>query len=160
METVVSQTLIQRGILRHSRWDALLIALSFVLPGTLWMSPSIPVVAIVIWWNSNTISHNFIHLPFFHSSTWNRVYSFYLSLLLGFPQTLWRDRHRAHHIGRTYAFRWTAIIAAEFTVVFLLWSALGWFAPHFFWSVYLPGYAIGLSLCYIHGYFEHSRGTT
>jgi len=35
--------------------------------------------------NSNTISHNFIHLPFFRSGGANRLYSFYLTLVLGFP---------------------------------------------------------------------------
>jgi len=28
------------------------------------------------------------------------------------------------------------------------------------WSTYLPGYFMGLALCYLHGYFEHAGGTT
>ena len=83
--------------MRHSKWDVLLIALSFVQAALLLTAPSIPVVALGLWWNSNTVSHNFIHLPFFRSEAWNRLYSYFLSLLLGFPQSLWRERHLAHH---------------------------------------------------------------
>ena len=89
----------REGILRHSRWDALLIALSFVHGSVLFAAPSIPIVALGMWWNSNTVSHNFIHLPYFRSTAANRLYSFYLTLLLGYPQSLWRARHLAHHSG-------------------------------------------------------------
>ncbi len=29
--------------------------------------PSVPLVAVALWWNANTIAHNFIHTPFFRS---------------------------------------------------------------------------------------------
>jgi len=160
MESVAVQAVTSRSILRHSRWDALLIALSLAQPGVLWMFPSIPAIAIGLWWNSNTVAHNFIHLPFFRSNGWNRVYSFYLTLLLGYPQTLWRDRHLAHHRGQPLVVRWTQPLLAEFGAVLSLWGILLWLAPAFFLTVYLPGYALGLGLCYIHGYFEHAGGTT
>ena len=49
-----------RGILRYSRWDALLIVLA-VAHGLLVLAlPVLPVIALGVWWNSNTISHNFI----------------------------------------------------------------------------------------------------
>src|SRR6185295_1722079 len=96
------------GILRHSRWDALLIGLSFMHGGLLLTAPSIPLIAVGLWWNSNTVSHNFIHLPFFRSAACNRLYSMYLTALLGFPQTLWRERHLAHHSGRAMRVRPTA----------------------------------------------------
>src|SRR5438477_5717823 len=70
MDTVAAPS-IARGILRYSRWDALLIALSLLQPFAIFLFPSIPVIAFGLWWNSNTISHNFIHLPFFRSSRWN-----------------------------------------------------------------------------------------
>jgi fatty acid desaturase len=41
-----------------------------------------------------------------------------------------------------------------------LWTTLLVAAPAFFLSVYLPGYAAGLALCAIQGYYEHARGTT
>ena len=159
METVATHR-ISRGILRHSRWDAVLIGLSLLHPVAMFLVPSIPVIAIGLWWNSNTISHNFIHLPFFRSSRWNRAYSIFLSLLLGFPQTVWRDRHLAHHNGHRIRTHFSAGIALELGAVLALWGFLLYTVPGFFLFVYLPGYALGLSLCFLHGYFEHAGGTT
>ena len=146
--------------LRYSNWDAVLVALSMAHAAVVFLSPSIAVIAIGMWWNSNTISHNFIHNPFFHSGRLNRGYSFYLSLLLGFPQRLWRDRHLAHHQGRRYRFRLTAPVVAEIGSILLMWGVMAWAAPQFLAAVYLPGYVIGLTLCYLHGYFEHAHGVT
>jgi len=159
MESVAAHTL-SRGILRHSRWDTLLIGLSLLHPIAIVLMPSIPVVAIGLWWNSNTISHNFIHLPFFRSKWWNRAYSIFLSVLLGFPQTVWRDRHLAHHAGNSRRIRLTSAVVVELGAVLTLWGLMLVAAPGFFLLVYLPGYALGLGLCYVHGYFEHVRGTT
>ena len=80
-------------LLRQARWlssDALLIALALAHGCLLLLWPSIPLVAMGLWWSANTISHNFIHRPFFHSRAMNRAFSCYLSLLLGLPQSLWR----------------------------------------------------------------------
>jgi hypothetical protein len=150
-------------ILRHSSWDALLITLSFAHPAALYFAPSIPLIAIGVWWNSNTISHNFLHLPFFRSTMANRLYSLYLSLLLGIPQALWRDRHLAHHRGeggQSLQLRWTPAILLESTLILGLWVLLLFVSPQFFWTIYIPGYTLGLGLCYLHGYFEHAGGTT
>jgi hypothetical protein len=147
-------------VLRHSNWDALLIGLSFVHLSLLWLAPSIPLIAIGVWWNSNTISHNFVHLPFFHSRTANRVYGLYLSALLGIPQTLWRDRHLAHHRGHSPELKLSSDIALESGLIFGLWALMLLLSPRFFWITYLPGFLLGLSLCYLHGYFEHAGGTT
>src|SRR5436190_1256031 len=92
------------GILRHSPWDALLVGLALLHGALLVLVPSVPLIALGLWWNANTISHNFIHLPFFRSPRGNRLFSALLSLVLGFPQSLWAARHRAHH--RDEAFRW------------------------------------------------------
>ena len=147
-------------ILRHSNWDALLIALSFAHPLALWLTPSIPLIAVGVWWNSNTISHNFLHLPFFRSGAANRAYSLYLSVLLGIPQTLWRERHLAHHRGQPLRLSGTPDILLETSLVLALWTSMLAVSPHFFWTTYLPGYAVGLVLCYLHGHFEHAGGTT
>jgi hypothetical protein len=147
-------------LLRYSAWDAILIGVSLLPPVAFGLVPSIPVVAVGIWWTANTVSHNFIHLPFFRSGSLNRAYSLYLSLILGFPQTLWRDRHLAHHAGQGMAFRWKGQLVAEFVLVFTVWAAFLGLAPRLFFFVYVPGYVLGLGLCYIHGYFEHARGTT
>src|SRR5207247_1879822 len=86
-------------------------------------------------------------------------YSFYLTLLLGYPQSLWRERHLAHHSGLAYRIQISSIVAAEAILVFSMWALLFAHSPQFFLGVYLPGYAAGLVLCHIHGYFEHAQGT-
>jgi fatty acid desaturase len=147
-------------VFRHSYRDAYLVALSALHLMVLVTAPSIPLIAIGVWWNSNTISHHFLHLPFFRSNVINRCYSLYLSLLLGIPQSIWRDRHLAHHRGQAIRLRWTRGVAAEILLVSVLWATLLGGAPRFFMTVYLPGIALGLMLCYLHGYFEHAGGTT
>src|SRR5689334_4276801 len=85
---------------KHARSDTLLIALA-VAQGALLVSwASIPMVALGLWWNANSISHNFIHRPFFRTRILNSGFSCYLSLLLGVPQSLWRARHLTHHYER------------------------------------------------------------
>ncbi len=155
------------GILRHSKWDALFIALA-VAHGTLLLAiPSVALISIGLWWNANTISHNFVHRPFFRARALNTVFSWYLSLLLGFPQTLWRERHLAHHAGASGGMscgvpwwrRFQPLLAIELGSVLALWSALLIIVPAFAISKYLPGYLLGLALCYLHGHYEHARGT-
>ena len=151
--------------MRHSNWDALLVALSVAHAVVLFAAPTIPVIALGLWWNSNTISHNFIHLPFFRSQILNRAYSIFLTLLLGIPQSFWRRRHFAHHAwpktGRLQAAAGFSprFLSIEEGLVFGLFAFLVLVNPRFFLFTYLPGYVMGLSICYIHGYFEHARGT-
>jgi hypothetical protein len=148
------------GILRHSPWDAVLVGLTFVHAALLIVVPAIPVVGIGLWWTANTAAHNFIHTPFFRSRRLNRVYAMYLSALMGIPQSLWRDRHLRHHRGQDGAGPWTREMTLEAAVVAALWLALAAAAPRFFATVYIPGYALGLALCFLQGHFEHARGTT
>ena len=148
------------GILRHSKSDAVLVALSFVHAGLLIAFPSSPLIALGLWWNANTISHNFVHLPFFRSPALNRMYSIYLTVLLSIPHSIWRERHLEHHGGRGGSFRWTRVACAETGVIVALWVALASMDSTFLATVYLPGYLAGLGLCYVQGHFEHARGTT
>jgi hypothetical protein len=76
----------------RSRRDAILVALAVVHGAVLAAFPTAIVVGVGLWWCANTVSHNFIHGPFFRARWMNRVFSAYLSLLLGVPQTVWRDR--------------------------------------------------------------------
>ena len=126
--------------------------------------PSIPLIAIAMWWNANTIAHNFIHRPFFRSARANRAFSACLSVVLGVPQDLWRQRHLRHHAeaahGTSRPIAITATLAGEVALVAAWWIALVFFAPSLFVSVYLPGWTIGLVLCQMQGHFEHARGTT
>jgi Fatty acid desaturase len=139
------------------RWDALLIALALAHGALLLTWASITFIGIGLWWNANTISHNFIHRPFFRSRTLNTAFSCYLSLLLGFPQALWRARHLAHHGAPDR--RASRLAALDFGSTLTLWGALLAFAPRFTLTVYLPGYLFGLGLCALQGHYEHARGT-
>jgi hypothetical protein len=116
------------------------------------LMPSIPIIAIGLWWNANSVSHNFIHRRFFKAKAPNAIFSVYLSLLLGFPQSLWRVRHLTHHGARVRPdlkqafFDLTAIIAG--------WVALLILAPSFLLRLYLPGVVIGMALCHLQGHYE------
>src|SRR5262245_1814957 len=112
------------GILRHSGRDAVLILLSLAYAGLLIGTPSIPLVAIGLWWTANTVAHNFIHTPFFRSRPLNRLYAMYLSALMGFPQALWRERHLRHHRGDARAIQWTRQAVTEATIVATVWIVL------------------------------------
>jgi hypothetical protein len=133
------------------------IALALAHGGLLLAWPSITFIALGLWWNANTISHNFIHRPFFRSSAMNTAFSCYLSLLLGFPQSLWRARHLAHH-GWQNPIE-LRIAPLDVGSALALWGAMLVFAPKFTLTVYLPGYLSGLGLCYLQGHYEHARGT-
>jgi fatty acid desaturase len=117
-------------------------------------------VAVGVWWNANTVSHLFIHRPFFRRRAANACVAALLTAALGFPQSLWRDRHLAHHRGVRYRFRFTRDIALQTGLVAAIWIATALAAPEFFTLVYLPGYVLGLTLCAIHGHYEHAGGTT
>jgi hypothetical protein len=117
-------------------------------------------IAIGVWWNANTVSHIFIHRPFFRRRAANTGVAALLTAALGFPQALWRDWHLAHHRGARYRFRLTREIALQFGLVAAIWIAIAWSAPEFFALVYLPGYVAGLLLCAVHGHYEHAGGTT
>lgn len=145
---------------RHSNWDGLLVLLSLALGCAMLAAPSVGLIVLAVWWGSNTVAHNFIHLPFFQSQRLNRCFSAYLSVLLGIPQRLWRDRHLAHHAERKWRLRASNQLLGESILVGVLWASLIGLAPGFYWTTYLPGWLIGLALCQLHGYYEHARGTT
>ena len=150
---------------RHSSHDRLLVALAAahgIIVAALFAFAE-PLVAAVgfgvtMWWASNTISHNHLHNPLFRSSALNCVFSFYLSLLLGVPQRLWRVRHLWHHAGEptgrslrlrgSQAWIEIALVACLGLVLLLL-------APRLFLYAYLPGYLVGLGLCALQGHYEH-----
>jgi hypothetical protein len=155
-----SAVLTRRGRLRTSGQDGLPIALALAHAALLLAAPIMPVIALGVWWNSNTISHNFIHRPFFRSRPANILFAAGLSLLLGIPQSLWRDRHLAHHAGVPPRVRLSIELSAQTALVFALWVAIAVRAPAYFFSEYAPGYVLGLALCALHGYYEHAHGAT
>jgi hypothetical protein len=117
-------------------------------------------IAIGVWWNANTVSHLFIHRPFFRRRAANAWFAALLTATLGIPQSLWRDRHLAHHRGVPYRFRVSREIVLQAALVLAIWLVMATQAPAFFAAVYLPGYVLGLLLCAMHGHYEHAGGTT
>jgi hypothetical protein len=56
--------------------------------------------------------------------------------------------------------RWTPAMFVEAALVLAMWTVVAIELPRFFLTVYLPGWAIGLGLCFLQGHFEHEHGTT
>ena len=147
-------------IFRYSSWDGLLVLMALGHGTLLLLWPSVLVVGLGMWWCANTVSHNFIHLPFFRTRRANAAFSLYLTVLLGVPQTLWRQRHLAHHAERGWRFRVTLQLATEAICILALWTSLALASPKFLAFTYAPGLVLGLVLCYLQGHYEHVRGTT
>ena len=153
--------------LRHSEdtvrdRDAILLPGLAIVHGLVLLAwPSMIVIALGLWWNSNTVSHNFIHRSFFRGRYARAIFSLYLTALLGYPQSIWAARHLAHHGGkgnRVKTFRLDALTAIEVLVTVALWGALSIYAPEFLLSAYLPGFVTGMLICQIHGHYEHEGG--
>lgn len=147
-------------LLRNQSSDAPLVALAALHAAVLWFYPTMATVALGLWWNSNTVSHNFIHRPFFCRRGGNTLFSGFLTLILGFPQELWRQRHLAHHREQRPRLLFNRQLVVELALVAALWGALAASAPGFLVMVYLPGFLLGQALCALHGYYEHAAETT
>ncbi len=148
----------QGGVWRFSHRDSLFVVAAAAHAVILMRWPVPPLIALGLWWNANTIAHNFIHRPFFRAAVVNRLFSAALSVLLGIPQTLWRDRHLAHHAGVEWRLRISRQLVIETALVLSLWTALAVREPRFFLLMYLPGYLGGLALCALQGHWEHPAG--
>jgi fatty acid desaturase len=144
----------------ESRYDALMVALAAAYGIVLAAWPAPPVIALGVWWMSNTIGHAFIHHPFFRGRAANRLFGLYLTALLGIPQALWRERHLAHHAGVPPRVRLSPELIVQVAAVLMVWTAIAVRAPAYFLGAYLPGYLGGLLLCAVHGHYEHHHGTT
>lgn len=157
-------------LFRFSRRDAVLVKLALLhgvfLFALCCVAPARPLfsvaasltIAALVWWSSNTISHIHLHNPLFASRFLNRVFSLYLSLLLGVPQTLWRDKHLWHHAGEPVVRKRRSpggFGLLEVTCVVALFALLYVAAPRFAVLTYAPGYLLGMFLCYVQGHYEH-----
>jgi hypothetical protein len=147
-------------MLRHGTADVPLVALALAHGALLLAGPPAPVIGIAFWWSANTIAHNFIHQPFFSSRRANGGFSVALSVLLGLPQTLWRDRHLAHHADRPWRLRWSRQMGLDSGAVLVLWTLLALAAPAYMAGAWIPGLLLGLALSWLQGHFEHAHGTT
>src|SRR5438270_5011230 len=147
-----------RSVWRFSSRDAVLVTLATLHGLLLVLWPTTPLIAVGLWWNANTIAHNFIHRPFFRDAWMNRAFSAALSIVMGIPQTLWRDRHLAHHAGVAWRLRMSRQLLFETALVLWLWTAVAVLRPRFFLLAYVPGYLAGLALCAAQGHWEHEPG--
>jgi len=100
------------SILKYSNWDWVPIGLGFLhlayILGIFVAYPYMPwslriaagcLYAISISWSINSVSHNFIHNPFFVSKTLNTLFSYLLSITIGFSQAMYNFIHMRHHSG-------------------------------------------------------------
>ena len=68
----------------------------------LWLSAALgSLYALSISWNINSVSHNFIHTPYFRSRWMNRLFSLLESVTIGFSQTYYHFVHMRHHSGNS-----------------------------------------------------------
>jgi len=101
-------------IFRYSAWDAIPAALVYLHLGLLgafflawpqlsWAARLLGagLYAFAIGWNQDSVSHNFIHNPFFTSKLANRITEFALTLENGVPQTMYAYVHMRHHAGNS-----------------------------------------------------------
>lgn len=102
------------GLFRYSAWDAIPAALAYahlaLLGLFLWAFPAMSwperiagaaAYACAIGWSLDSVSHNFIHNPFFAWEPLNRLTSLVLTLSLGTPQTMYKYVHMRHHAGNS-----------------------------------------------------------
>jgi fatty acid desaturase len=103
-----------KRLFRYSAWDAapallvwlhlaLLVGFFLAWPSLSWPLRLVggALYAVAIGWNQDSISHNFIHNPFFVSKGLNRLTEFALTLENGVPQTMYRWVHMRHHAGNS-----------------------------------------------------------
>lgn len=103
-----------KRVFRYSGWDwipavlvyahlAALAAFFIAWPQLSWTARLVgaALYAFAIGWNQDSVSHNFIHNPFFTSKLLNRLTEFALTLENGVPQTMYRWVHMRHHAGNS-----------------------------------------------------------
>ena len=145
--------------LRHAS-DAWLLLATAAFAGVLLIAPNALTLGIGIWWLLNTVSHNFIHQPFFKSRRANRLFACLLSLLTLVPHRLWRDKHLAHHADRPWRLRPSWEMILQFSLVALWWGAALLSDRNFVLTSIVPGFFLAMALCWLQGFFEHAIGTT
>jgi hypothetical protein len=146
--------------LRNPAATRVLVGLSIAHAAALPLWPNALTIGLLLWWNANTISHYFLHRPFFLGARQNAAFSLWLSALLFLPQSMWRDRHLAHHAERPPRVRRSPQFLCEAALVVAVWGTALVAAPAWFFTALAPGVLLGLAICAVHGHYEHAPGTT
>ena len=103
-----------KGLFAWSNWDAVPVLLAFahlsfvvwIIAGfghrPLWLNLICGAFySIGISWNINSVSHNFLHTPYFRWKPLNYAFSLLESLAIGFSQTFYTYVHLRHHEGNS-----------------------------------------------------------
>lgn len=149
-----------RGLGLRNAADAWLIVATFAFVVAVLVAPNLLTIGVGIWWLLNTVSHNFIHRPFFRFATANHLFAVCLSIATMVPHRLWRDRHLAHHADRPWRLRFSRELLCQCLLVAFLWLIASVNYPWFTLLSLAPGFLLAMGLCALHGHFEHVRGTT
>ncbi len=101
-------------IFAHTKWDVMPVLAAtahlafniYLIVGfssrPLWLSAVLGAVyAVSISWNINSISHNFIHTPYFKPKWMNYAFSLLESVTIGFSQVYYHWVHMRHHSGNS-----------------------------------------------------------
>lgn len=101
-------------LFKHTKWDAAPVVAAiahlffniYLIAGfhsrPLWLSVVLGCAyAVSISWNINSISHNFIHTPYFAARPLNYAFSLLESITIGFSQTYYHWIHMRHHSGNS-----------------------------------------------------------
>jgi hypothetical protein len=121
---------------------------------------AVAALGVAMCWGCNTVSHVHLHTPLFARPAANRAFGLYLTLLLGVPQQLWRERHLRHHAppapgGPDDGGPRGGRALGELAALGALLAALALAAPGVLLTLWLPGLALGLVLCALQGRGEH-----
>lgn len=141
------------------RRDRLAVLLTLLPAAALVLAPW-PLLGVGLWWLGNTAAHHATHRRTFRPTWLQAAYGGWLSLLLGVPQELWRQRHLQHHAGRRAPTRWNRRLRAQAALLLLAIVLAATLAPTWLLGTWSPGFAFGLLLAALHGHFEHHGGIT
>jgi hypothetical protein len=116
----------------------------------------VAVMAVLMAWGSNTVSHIHLHTPLFRGAVANRAFALYLTLLLGVPQRWWTRYHLRHHaLPDPGAGRLGVQGRIELALVFAAPALLALGGPMAA-LVWLAALGCGYGLCALQGHGEHA----
>jgi hypothetical protein len=145
------------------------LAHGLVAGGLLWLSAALDplplplrsaivlVLAVGLYWGSNTFSHIHLHSPLWRPARLNRLFSLGLTLTLAVPQRLWQRQHLRHHgLPDPHGERLGGWGWAELALLAAAVGAGAVTVPVLLLGTWLPAVALGLLFCALAGHGEHA----